>query len=159
MNTILYYHPLLTIPIDVVENTTSEKWNGYFYSSMKKLLNILLLLTFQMGYLQWGHSNSSFIFMSEAALFSKASTDPGSFLHPIVLILLCGQLILLYTIFQKQPGRVLSLTGLACLSVLMLFLLFIGIISFNIKIIGSTLPFIITGVLALKYHRKATPTV
>lgn len=125
---------------------------------MKKLINILLLFTFQLGYLQWGNSNSSFIFMSEAALLSKAGSAPESFLHPIVLILLCGQLILLYTVFQKQPGRALSLTGLACLSVLMLFLLFIGIISFNIKIIGSTLPFIITGVLALRYHKKSRPT-
>lgn len=125
---------------------------------MKKLINILLLLTFQLGYLQWGNSNSSFIFMSEVALISKAGSAPESFLHPIVLIPLCGQLILLYTIFQKQPGRALTLTGLACLSVLMLFLLFIGIMAFNIKIISSTLPFIITGILALLYHKKARPT-
>jgi hypothetical protein len=121
---------------------------------MKKLINIFLLLTFQIGYLHWGKDNSSFIFTSEAALLSKINTTPQALLHPFILIPLCGQLILLYTLFQKEPGRILTYTGLSCLSILMLFLFFIGIITPSIKIAGSAIPFIITGILAIHYNRK-----
>ena len=121
---------------------------------MKRLINIFLLLTFQIGYLHWGKDNSSFIFTSEAALLSKLNTHPEALLHPLILIPLCGQLLLLYTIFQKVPNRILTYIGLACLSILMLFLFFIGIITPSIRIAGSAIPFILSGIAAIWYHRK-----
>ncbi|MBL0355418.1 MAG: hypothetical protein IPP72_00340 [Chitinophagaceae bacterium] len=126
---------------------------------MKRLLNILLLFTFLLGYLEWGKGNHLFIFQAEAEIFQKAATGIQSILHPFILIPFLGQLIIIYTIFQKQPGRLLTLVGLACLSLIMLFLLFIGIVSFNSKIVASTIPFLIVGILVLRCHWKKASTV
>ncbi len=121
---------------------------------MKRLLNICLLLTFLMGYLEWGKEKSMFIFEGEADIFSRSLSDPGAFLHPFILVPLCGQIMLLVTVFQKRPGRILTLAGLACLSSIMLFLFFIGLITPSIKIAGFVIPFLVTGIFVLQYNRK-----
>jgi hypothetical protein len=121
---------------------------------MKKLLNLFLLLAFLIGYLEWGTGTSAFIVQAEADIFMKAKANPIELLHPFVLIPLMGQLIMLYTLFQNIPTRALSLTGLACLSTVMLFLLFIGIITGNVRIIASTTPFLVIGILILMSNRR-----
>lgn len=124
---------------------------------MKRFLNICLLLTFLLGYIEWGKTHSLFIFQAEAEIFVKGKNDFKTFLHPLILIPFLGQLIILYTIFQKIINRTLSLIGLTFLSILMLLLLVIGILNFNVKITGSTLPFVITGIFVLRYNRKRSP--
>lgn len=121
---------------------------------MKKLLNVCLLLTSLIGYLEWGKDMHAFLFEVEYDLLFKKTADSQTFLHPFVLVPLVGQLLLLFTVFQKVPGRWVSFTGLLFLSLIMLFLFFIGIISMNIRILSSTLPFIITGILVIRYNRK-----
>jgi hypothetical protein len=125
---------------------------------MKRIINICLILTFLIGYLEWGNNHSRFIFQAEAEIFLKAMHDPRSIIHPLILVPFLGQILLLISIFQQSINRTLTLAGLACLSTLMLLLLFIGILTLNIKIIGAALPFVITGIFALKYNwkRKAT---
>jgi hypothetical protein len=125
---------------------------------MKKLLNLCLLLTSLIGYLEWGKNEHSFLFEAEAGLFSKLLTDPMAALHPLTVLPFTGQLILLYTLFQKQPGRVLTYTGLACLSLLLVFIFIIGLLSLNISIAASAVPFIITGVLVLRHYKKTRHT-
>lgn len=124
---------------------------------MKRFINICLLLTFLLGYLEWGKNNNLFIFQAEVEIFFKGKNDFKSILHPLILIPFLGQMIILYTIFQQKISRTLSLLGLTCLSILMLLLLVIGVLTFNLKITGSTLPFIITGVFVLKYNWKRAP--
>lgn len=121
---------------------------------MKRILNTCLLLTFLIGYLEWGKGSHLFIFQGEAEVFSKALKEPFSVLHPFILIPFFGQLMLLFSIFQKIPSRFLSLAGLACLGLLMIFLFFIGVSVPNFKILGSTIPFIITGFFVLRYNWK-----
>lgn len=76
-------------------------------------------------------------------------------MHPFVLLPVIGQLILIVTLFQKTPSRRLTYLGLGCLSLLLVFIAFIGIIGANLKILASTLPFIITGILVvIRYRRK-----
>ena len=123
---------------------------------MKRILNTCLLFTFLMGYLEWGKGSHLFIFQGEAEVFSKALKEPLSVLHPFILIPFFGQLMLLFSIFQKSPSRFLSLAGLSCLGLLMVFLFFIGVSVPNIKILGSTIPFIITGFFVLRYNWKRT---
>jgi uncharacterized membrane protein YqjE len=61
---------------------------------------------------------------------------------------------MLYSIFQKQPGRTLTLLALACMSSLMLLILFTGSLTLNVKIAGSALPFVVAAIFALRLHRK-----
>jgi len=121
----------------------------------KKLLNLLLLLSFQFGYLEWGKNNGLFIFKAEQEIFSKALSDFKGVVHPFILIPLLGMVLLVITLFQSVPSRRLTLSGLACLSVLMLFLFFIGILSLDWKITLSTIPFIVIGVIILLNNKKA----
>lgn len=126
----------------------------------KKLLNLLLLISFQFGYLQWGKDQSLFIFQAEAALFAKAFTEPAGLLHPFILVPLAGLLILLYTLFQKEPGRKLTIAGLVCLSLLMLFIFLIGILSLKLKILFSAIPFLMMAFLIIwnkSYIKEKSP--
>lgn len=120
---------------------------------MKKLLNILLILTSLIGYLEWGKDHQMFLFRMEYEIFFH-TPDKDAMVHPAVLIPLLGQLILLFTVFQKTPSKALTFIGLISLSVLLLFLFFIGATSGNMKILLSTIPFIVTGILVVRAHRN-----
>lgn len=123
---------------------------------MKRVINICLILTFLIGYLEWGKGDHIFLFQAEAEIFLKMKSDPLSVLHPFIIIPFCGQVMLLFTAFQQNPGRFLTFAGLACLSLFILFLFFIGIASLNLKILLSTLPFIFTGIIALRKNRRSS---
>ncbi|NUQ26160.1 MAG: hypothetical protein HUU34_19595 [Saprospiraceae bacterium] len=119
---------------------------------MKKTLNILLILTSLLGYIEWGKDQHSFLFQMEYELIFGAARDASNFAHPIILLPLLGQLIILFTIFQKTPNIWLTFIGLGCLSTIMLLILAAGIGSLNYRIILSALPFVITGILIIRNH-------
>ncbi|MEI2749286.1 MAG: hypothetical protein V9E88_11070 [Ferruginibacter sp.] len=88
---------------------------------MKKLLNACLFISFLFGYLEWSRVEHLFIFQAEWDIFRKSlNTDPVSVLHPFTLIPFIGQLLILYSLFQKVPGRIITLAGIACMGILML---------------------------------------
>lgn len=121
-----------------------------------RALNLSLLLVSLFGYLEWGKDNSSFLFEAEYEVVRLLLTDPVKAAHPFSLLPLLGQMLLLITLFQKKPGRGLTLTGIACIGLLLLFMFFIGIAGPNFKILASTLPFLIlSGVAIARHARKA----
>ncbi len=119
-----------------------------------KILNVCLILTSLIGYLEWGNNNSMFLLEGEIEVISKLFNDPTSVMHPFTLLPLTGQILLLITLFQKSPGKWLTFIGLGGISVLLLFMLYISIISLNYKIALSTLPFLFTGFLVIRHRRK-----
>ena len=123
-----------------------------------KLLNILLIITSLFGYLEWGTTNHSFLFQAEAEFLSKLVTNPLSVLHPFTLLPMAGQIILLVTLFQKQPSKILTYTGMACLAVLLLLMFAIGLMSLNYKILLSTIPFITVAVFIIIHYRTIKTT-
>ncbi len=122
--------------------------------SKSKILNLLVIISSLFGYLEWGQDNSTFLFQAEYQVLHGLFTNISSAAHPLTLIPLFGQLLLIFTLFQKEPGKVLSYIGIASLAVLLVFMFFIGIISFNFKVILSTLPFILFSILAIRHYRK-----
>ncbi len=119
-----------------------------------KILNVLLIITSLIGYLEWSGDSSSFLFQAEAEIFSKLFSDPQSVLHPFTVIPFIGQLLLVFTLFQNKPSRILTYTGIFALGFLMVFLFVIGLISMNLKIAGSTVPFLAVAVLTVINLRK-----
>ncbi len=119
-----------------------------------KILNACLVLTSLFGYLEWGADNRSFLFQAEWEVLRRLASEPLSVIHPFTLIPLLGQVLLLITIFQKEPSRWLTYIGIGSLSLLLLLMAFIGAISLNFKILLSTVPFFITAVLAIMAARK-----
>ena len=107
-----------------------------------KLINLLLVLTSTIGYLEWGKGNSSFLIEAELDILRKIFSSPSEYLHPFILIPFAGQFLLIFSLFQKQPGRLLTYLGIAFIGILLLFMLLIGIMGRNVWIILSTLPFL-----------------
>lgn len=120
----------------------------------RKILNGLAILTSLFGYLEWCGSNSAFLFQGELGVIDKLVSDPVSAAHPFTLLPMFGQVLLLVTLFQREPSRLLTYIGLACLGLLLIFMFLIGLFSFNFKILLSTIPFIVTAVLAVMEARK-----
>lgn len=118
----------------------------------KRIVNSLVIITFFLGYLEWGTDNRAFIFQAAGALVTSIPNDWLGLLNPFVLIPFVGIVLLLITLFQVSPNRKLSLIGLACLAVLIVFLFFVGLLSSNYKIILSTIPFLIMAAFSLRLN-------
>jgi len=118
-----------------------------------KLLNLLLILTSLAGFLEWGGGHHSFLFQAEAEVISKLLTDPASVFHPLTLIPMIGQILLLVTLFQKTPGKVLTYCGIGAIGILLALMFVIGLLGFNYKVILSTIPFLAIAFYTIRYHR------
>ena len=82
----------------------------------QRLINIALFVSSLACYLEWP-GNSGFLFQMEYEVFAKALRGI-SVLHPLVILPLIGQIILLLTIFQKTPGKVITLIAIGFLGLL-----------------------------------------
>lgn len=122
-----------------------------------KLLNLGLILSSFLAYFEWGDGYHSFLIEMELEIFSKFIQDPISVLHPFTVIPFIGQVLLIITLFQKKPNRMLSLSGLAAISMLLLLVTFIGLLGMNFRIFLSTLPFLIFGTMTVMHHRVKPP--
>jgi len=119
-----------------------------------KILNGLLIISSLVGYLEWAGNNHLFLFQAEADIFSKLITEPKSVIHPFILLPIIGQVLLLVTLFQKTPHKLLTYIAIGSLGLLLAFMFIIGIISLNIKIICSTIPFLVISCYSLFYLKK-----
>jgi hypothetical protein len=119
-----------------------------------KVLNLLLMITSLIGFLEWGGNNHSFLFQVEAELLSKILTDPASVMHPLTILPLLGQIVLVATLFQRTPNKKLSYIGIGCLGILLGLMFAIGLMSLNFKIILSTIPFLGVAILTIRHNRE-----
>jgi hypothetical protein len=117
-----------------------------------KLINFLVIITSLAGYLEWGGNNHSFLFQAEGEILVKAFINPASALHPFILMPMTGQALLVFTLFQKTPNKFLTYTGIAGLGILLVFMCIIGIFSANLKILSSTIPFMVVAVIAVRHY-------
>jgi hypothetical protein len=121
-----------------------------------KVLNSLLILSSFIGYLEWVKDKKLFLFQLELEIISKVFSDPASVLHPLIILPFAGQLILLITLIQRKPNKVLILIGIAGLGILLGLMFVIGLMSLNFKILFSTFPFLMFAILTIRYHTKKT---
>jgi len=120
-----------------------------------KILNILLIITSLLGYLEWSGDSHSFLFQAEAEVFTKLFTYPASVLHPFTILPLLGQILLLVTVFQKVPSKRLTYWGIGCLGLLLGFMFIIGLISQHFKIVLSTIPFLTIALITILQIKKS----
>ena len=119
-----------------------------------KVLNFALLLSSFIGYLEWGKDQSNFLIESEIEVITKAFSDIGAIIHPFILLPLLGQLLLIITLFQKTPSKTITYIGMICLAILLVFIFISGIIIFNIKILASATPFVVTMFLIIRHYKQ-----
>ena len=119
-----------------------------------KLLNFLLITFSLFVYLEWSGNHHIFLFEAEIEIFSKLFTSPKSVIHPFIVLPLMAQFLLLFTLLQKTPSKKLTYIGVFGLSLLFYFILLIGLISINYKIVISTIPFVFLSIITILHHRK-----
>lgn len=119
-----------------------------------KILNLALILTSLLGYLEWGTGNKMFLFQIEGEVLSKLFSDPVSALHPFTVLPLLGQILLIVTLFQQQPGKMLTYIGIGCIGLLLAFIFFIGLISLNFKVLLFALPFLLVAAWTIRENIK-----
>jgi hypothetical protein len=123
----------------------------------KKLLNLFLILASLIGYLEWGGGQSVFLFQAEIELFTKALVEPLAVVHPFTLLPVLGQGALMLTLFQKEAGKKLTYFGIGGVGLLLGLMFVIGVTSRNLKILASSLPFLVTAVATVREHRTGSP--
>ena len=119
-----------------------------------KILNFALILTSFVGYLEWGLFESMFLIQGEIDIFKKLFTNPASIIHPFILLPLLGQILLVITLFQKEPNKILTYLGMGGIGLLLGLIFIIGLMILNVKIFCSSLPFLITSFFVIRHHRK-----
>jgi hypothetical protein len=112
-----------------------------------------LLLAPLVCYLEWGKDQSGFLFAMEYDLIANHKLS-DSIRHPLVLLPMAGQLILLFTLFQRTPNRKLVWVSMLLLGTLVMMILLAGTVSLNVKIILSTMPFLMASTLFILATRK-----
>lgn len=118
-------------------------------SLLKKIILGLFLSSF-IGYLEWGKM-SSYIGEIEYGLLLQINDSLEAFLHPFILMPLLGQLCLLILLLIRKPK--FSWVVIVSIGIVLLFLLILlaGLLSRNLKMIFSTLPYLgLYGFLLLK---------
>jgi hypothetical protein len=103
--------------------------------------------------MEWGTTNSGFIFQMEYEFFRRGNDIAGSFAHPLILLPFLGQVVLLVSTLLLLHKR-WTLIGLLLLSPLVIMILLAGSLSLNVKTIVSTLPFVIISILFIRSYRK-----
>ncbi|MCA0238861.1 MAG: hypothetical protein LCH81_20980 [Bacteroidetes bacterium] len=119
-----------------------------------KIYNALLLVTSLFGYLRWGGGNSTFLFEAEAEVFKKMFSNWSEVIHPFTILPLLGQALLLITIFQRTPGKMLTYISIGCLGILLCFICLVGLLARDVKVVLSTIPFLTTAVLTIRNYRN-----
>ncbi|MCU4189303.1 hypothetical protein M9Q43_09015 [Flavobacterium sp. HXWNR29] len=120
---------------------------------MNRLLNLGLLIAFQFCYLEWPN-HSMFVFEAEYDIFSKTESLFNNLMHPIILLGLITQLLLLLGFVLKYFNKKINNIAVLLLSILVLFIFLIGILDWNYKIITSTTPFLILAGIYFTKLRK-----
>jgi hypothetical protein len=101
--------------------------------------------------LEWGGNQSAFLYIIQYNLIFKNNEVATTFLHPAIFIPMLGQLLFILALFFKKYFHKLTITGIVLVGLLVLLVLGAGVLSKNIKIVISTLPFLL---LATVYFFK-----
>ena len=126
---------------------------------LKLYLSALLISSFFV-YLSWSKTSSAFLFQMEYEILAKLFSDPLSVLHPFTIIPLIGQVLILISLLQKQPNNLVMKLGIGSLLFLIGFIFIVGLLSLQLTIIISTVPFISLAVLSfLEIKRNHKPVL
>lgn len=119
-----------------------------------KILNTLLIIFSLFGFLEWGENKTMFLIQVEAEIFSTILKDPGSLIHPFILLPLLGQILLLLTLVQKNPNKIMTYLGIGGIGIIMALIFLIGCLNINFMMLLSTIPFLVISFYTIRHHMK-----
>lgn len=115
-----------------------------------RFLAVVVVVSGLFSYLEWGAAQHAFLFEVEYDLLFGTNRTPDNFSHPLVMLPIAGQILLLVTAFLKESNRWLLVTGILLQALLLGMVLLAGVLSLNLRICGSVLPFFVTSFLLLR---------
>ena len=119
-----------------------------------RLLLLLTLFTSTWAHLSWGENQHQFLWQTEWELLQKLFRDPVSVIHPLTLLPLFGQLLLLLSLLKNKPNSFIIYLGIACLGLLYGLLLLIAFLTLNPLSIMTVFPFWIGAIFLFRETRK-----
>jgi hypothetical protein len=118
-----------------------------------RFLSLMILVSSLCPYLSWGKTNHTFLFQAEWSVLNKFLSTPSAVMHPLIIVPLMSQLlILIFGIIC--PKTSLVYLGILGLYPLIAFILFAGFLSGNIWMVLSCTPFIICSTLFILLAKK-----
>ena len=88
----------------------------------------------------------------EFDILQKLVVNPTSIIHPLVVLPLIGQIILLLALFKTNTHKYLVLIGIFGIFLLFAMIFIVGVLSMKFKIMFSVVPFFILALIWLKTH-------
>jgi hypothetical protein len=118
-----------------------------------RFLSLMILVSSLCPYLSWGKTNQTFLFQAEWFVLNQFLSDPSAVMHPLIIVPLLSQLlILIFGIIS--PKTTMVYLGILGLYLLIAFILLAGFLSENIWIVLSCTPFIICSTLFILLAKK-----
>jgi hypothetical protein len=118
-----------------------------------RFLSLMILVSSLCPYLSWGKTNHTFLFQAEWSVLNKFLSTPSAVMHPLIIVPLLSQLlILIFGIIS--PKTSLVHLGILGLYLLIAFILLAGFLSGNIWMVLSCAPFIICSTLFILLAKK-----
>lgn len=122
-----------------------------------KRLQWLLLLSFQLGYLEWGKNQHAFIFELQYQIAVQALHNLTSVVHPFTLLPFLAQCLLIISTFPRAGYPKMAWISHLILAFLMLLLLLIGCAQLRYRMMASGILFwVIWGLLLKKQLQSRT---
>lgn len=118
-----------------------------------RVTNAGLFLSFFLLYLEWGKTQAHFMFELAMIIFTKKANSLETLTHPIILMLIGALSLTLISACSRKPNRVLNFIAVLLMSAFVLFVLLIGFMAHNYKIVLSTFPYLICGVVFFSFRK------
>lgn len=125
---------------------------------MRIILGVAVIISFSICYMEWGGGNKAFLAQAEYDLLFKHKDILQSLLHPLILSGLTGQLLVLYNAFVPYKRRWPLLTASLLLSAVPAMIFLSAVLSMNIKMMLSVIPFVMFNIINLLYNKKQLET-
>lgn len=119
-----------------------------------RIFAALTLISTFLVYFEWGGGNQAFLWEMELDLFQKATEDIAALGHPLIILPLIAQILLIVIIALPNARRSLPIVAVSLFGILAFIVLLGGVGGSNYKIIGFSLPFVILSSLWLFGRKK-----
>lgn len=119
-----------------------------------RIFAALTLISTFFVYFEWGGENQAFLWEMELDLFQKATEDIAALGHPLIILPLMAQILLIVIIALPNARRSLPIVAVSLFGILAFIVLLGGVGGSNYKIIGYSLPFVILSSLWLFGRKK-----
>ncbi len=118
-------------------------------------INIALWLTFQVCGFVWKNTITT-VLQLEYLLFSDHQSLVANLSHPLIILGVLGQILLLVHAFRRRWNRGLNTLTVSILTLLVAFLVLVGVLTKQWTMVGMQLPFLICVCLYFYFAYKKT---